>query len=153
MAKILSACLLVVAATLSAGCAYVSEAPADQSTQAKSATPIEGKGTVYAYRPGRAIGAANQLSLKVNGKDAGGTGPGTFFKWDLSPGVYTFLSSTTESSATIQLDVKPGQVYYIRQDARIGLDSGRVTMKQVDANQGRSEIQSCRMLVSAYIPE
>ena len=58
------------------------------------------------YRTGRAVGAAGQLKVLVNSKDAGGTGPGTFFRWDLLPGTYTFASSTGESSAVVQLEVK-----------------------------------------------
>ena len=85
--------------------------------------------------------------------DAGGTGPGTFFRWDLTPGTYTFLSSTGESSAVVQLDVKAGKVYYLRQDMRMGLDAGRVTLKEVDSKQGMKEVKNCKLLVSAYTPE
>ena len=91
--------------------------------------------------------------VKINSVDAGGTGPGTFFKWDLKPGTYTFSSSTGESSAVVQIDVKAGQVIFIRQDARMGIDNGRVTLKEVDTNKGQKEVTSCKLLVSSYIPE
>ena len=93
------------------------------------------------------------MIVKVNSVDAGGTGPGTFFKWDLKPGSYPFSSSTGESSAVIQLDVKQGQVYFIRQDARMGIDTGRVTMKEVDSKKGQDEVNNCKLLVSSYIPD
>jgi hypothetical protein len=88
-----------------------------------------------------------------DGNDAGGTGPGSFFKWDVSSGLYTFLSSTAESSATIQINVNAGELYFIRQDARLGLSSGRVTMKQVDSTQGMREVKDCKLLVSAFVPD
>lgn len=134
-------------------CANVSKAPEQQSAAAMGFQAPEGKGTVYLYRTGRAVGAAGQLLVKVNGNDAGGTGPGSFFKWDLNPGLYTFLSSTAESSATVQVDVKAGEVYFIRQDARIGISSGRVTMKEVDSAQGMKEVKKCKLLVSSYVPD
>jgi len=134
-------------------CASTSKATESKSDEAKTFTPPEGKGSVYLYRTGRAVGAAGQLSVKVNSIDAGGTGPGTFFKWDLKPGTYTFYSATGESSAIIQLDVKAGNVYYLRQDARMGLNVARVTMKKVDSKQGQSEVKSCKLLVSSYVPE
>ena len=84
---------------------------------------------MYSYGTGRAAGAAWQLFVKINSIDTGGTGPGTFFKWDLKPGTYTFSSSTGESYAVVHIDVKAGQVYFIRQDARMGINNGRVTMK------------------------
>ena len=63
--------------------------------------PVDGKGVVYLYRLGRAVGAANATSIKVNSLEAGGTGPGTFFRWELKPGKYTFFASTGESSKTV----------------------------------------------------
>ena len=46
-----------------------------------------------------------------------------------------------------------GQVCYIRQDARLGLDSGRVSMKEVDSKKGMNEVQGCKLFVTTYIPE
>ncbi len=134
-------------------CANVSKAPEQQNAEAMEFQAPEGKGTVYLYRTGRAVGAAGQLLVKVNGNDAGGTGPGSFFKWDVSPGLYTFLSSTAESSATVQVDVNAGEIYFIRQDARLGLSAGRVTMKQVDSTQGMREVKDCKLLVSSFVPD
>lgn len=135
------------------GCASTSKAPSDQSDKAKSFTAPDDKGTVYMYRTGRAVGATGQLNVKVNGVDAGGTGPGTFFKWDLTPGAYTFFSSTAEASAVVQIDVKAGEVYYIRQDSRLGLNTNRVTLKEVSDQKGKSEVAGLKLLVSSYIPE
>ena len=150
---VLKVFLLSLFVTTIVSCANVSTAPEEQSAVAKEFQAPEGKGTVFLYRTGRAVGAAGQLSVQVNGKYAGGTGAGTFFKWDLKPGTYTFLSSTAESSATVQIEVEAGQVYFIRQDARIGINAGRVTMKQVDSGQGMREVKNCKLLVSAYLPD
>ena len=144
---------IIVLAFFAASCASTSKAPESKSNEAKTFEAPVDRGTVFLYRTGRAVGAAGQLNVKVNSLDAGGTGPGTFFRWDLKPGIYTFSSSTGESSAVIQLDVKAGQVYFVRQDARMGIDSGRVTMKEVDENKGESEVKNCKLLVSAYVPD
>ena len=145
--------LVISLSLLVYGCASTSKAPVEKSDEAKSFAAPDGKGTVYLYRTGRVVGAAGQLSVKVNGEDAGGSGPGTFFKWDLTPGTYTFLSSTTESSAVVQLDVKAGEVYYIRQDARLGISSGRVTLNEVSDRKGKEEVAGCKLLVSSYVPK
>ena len=134
-------------------CASTSKAPESKSKEAKAFNAPSDRGTVYLYRTGRAVGAAGQLSVRVNSTTAGGTGPGTFFKWDLLPGAYTFSSATGESSAVVQLDVKAGQVYYLRQDARMGVSSGRVTMKEVDSKKGKSEVKNSKLLVSSYVPD
>ena len=144
---------ILIVAFILASCASTSKAPENKSNAAKMYSAPADKGTVYLYRTGRAVGAAGQLMVKINSIDAGGTGPGTFFKWDLKPGTYTFSSSTGESSAVVQVDVKAGQVYFIRQDARLGIDKGRVSMKEVDSKKGQNEVQNCKLLVSSYIPE
>ena len=151
--KIIYSLLSVAIISTLSSCASTSKAPVEKSNEAKSFSAPEGKGSVYLYRTGRVVGAAGQLNVKVNGKDAGGTGPGTFFKWDLQPGVYTFFSSTAESSATEQIEVKAGEVYYLRQDARVGINNGRVTIKKVSDQKGMQEVQGCKLLISAYIPE
>lgn len=146
--------IMLVVLVMMQGCASASATSEEKSNEAKSFTPKEDSGTVYMYRAGRAVGAAMQLSVKINGRDAGGTSPGSFFKWDLAPGTYTFNSSTAESSATVSLDVKPGEIYYLRQDARLGVTSaGRVTLVEVDENKGKSEIANCKLLVSSYVPQ
>jgi hypothetical protein len=144
---------ILVMAFLLASCASTSKAPASKSDEAKRFETPSDRGTVYLYRTGRALNAAAQLMVKVNSIDAGGTGPGTFFRWELKPGIYTFSSSTGESSAAVQLDVQVGQVYFIRQDARVGVQTGRVSMKEVDSKKGQNEVQNCKLLVSSYIPE
>ena len=148
--KILTVSLLVFTI---ASCASTSKAPESKSNEAKEYTAPADRGSVFLYRTGRAVGAAGQLNVKINSTDAGGTGPGTFFRWDLKPGTYTFSSSTGESSAVVQIDVKAGQVYYIRQDARLGIDKGRVSMKEVDSRKGQKEIEKCKLLISSYVPD
>ena len=131
-------------------CASTSKAGDDQSAEAKKFEKPNDKGVVYLYRTGRAVGAAGSIEAKVNGIDAGGTGPGTFFRWELSPGTYSFSSSTSESSAVVEVDVKANEHYFIRQDARLGISSGRVTMVIQDESTGMSAVKNCQLLVSAY---
>lgn len=92
---------LTLSAILFAGsCASTSKAGEEQSANAKTFEKLSDKGVVYLYRTGRAVGAAVSIQVKVNGIEAGGTGPGTFFRWELAPGTYSFPSFTSESSAS-----------------------------------------------------
>ena len=68
--------------------------------------------------------------------DAGGTGPGTFFRWELKPDRYSFAAFSQESSAVIQLDVKANQHYFIRQDERLGLNGNRPTLTEINEDSG-----------------
>ena len=134
-------------------CATVSTESVETSTAAKNFDPIEDKRVVFLYRRGRMVGAASATQIKVNGIDAGGTGPGTFFRWELSPGPYTFLASTSESSATVSVNVEAGEIYFVEQTERIGVSGGRVTLNVRDAKLAQSEVESCNLIVSAYIPD
>jgi hypothetical protein len=145
--------VLIASSTILGGCASSSTVSVEESEAAKSFEAPEDRGVVFLYRTGRALGAANAIEVQVNGQAAGGTGPGTFFRWDLKPGTHSFYSRTGESSATVAIDVEAGQVYFIQQDARLGLEQGRVTLREVDAATGQNAIKSMKMLVSAYVPE
>ena len=131
-------------------CAGASKATKDKSDEAKQFTKLDDKGIVYLYRPGRAVGAAAQTQIKVNGLDAGGTGPGTFFKWELTPGTYTFSCYTKESSAVVEIDVKANEHYFVRQDTRMGISDGRVTLKEQNEATGMKSVNSSKLLISTY---
>jgi len=146
--------LLVVLVLLGlAGCAKTSKAPTESSDAAKGFEAVDDKGVVYLYRRGRAVGAAAATQIKVNGLDAGGTGPGTFFRWVLKPGTYVFSASTSESSAAVELEVAAGQLYFVEQNQRIGVSSGRVQMDIRDESKGMAAVQGLKLLVSTYIPD
>lgn len=82
--------------------------------------------------------------------DAGGTGPGTFFRWELKPGMYSFAAFSAESSAVIELDVKANEHYFIRQDERLGLNGSRPTLTEIKEDTAKKEMQKLKLLVSAY---
>jgi hypothetical protein len=122
-----------------------------KQTSAMDTIQIPQKGTVYMYRTGRAVGMVIKIQVKVNGRDAGGIGNNNYFEWDLEPGVYTFSAFTKESSPIVEMDVKPGEKYYLRIDQRVGLtQGGRVTLKQVEDSKAISEMRKTKKLVSSY---
>ena len=144
--------MLIVVTVLISSCASTSKAGDEKDAAAKEFSVPDDKGVVYFYRLNRAVGAAVATQIKINGLDAGGTGPGTYFRWELKPGTYVFTASSTESSAAVELDVKAGDMYFIRQDERLGLSSGRVTIKEVKEKEGKEAVNSCKLLVSSYVP-
>ena len=145
--------IALLALPLVFGCAGTSKAPAEDAEAAMAFQAPDDKGVVYLYRLGRAVGAANVSIVKVNSLEAGGTGPGTFFRWELKPGTYTFTASTGESSKTVQLQVEAGKLYFIEQNIRVGLSEGRVQLYEVDEETGKKGVKGKKMLVSAYVPE
>jgi len=87
--------------------------------------------------------------VKINGSDAGGTGPGSFFRWELKPATYTIASSTTESSATAQVNVEAGKQYFFKQTARMGLtQGGRISVEEVTEETGKKAITDYKIMIS-----
>lgn len=147
------AALISVAVFFLSSCASTSGASSEKSEAAKGFDIPQDKGVVYVYRTGRMVGAMGSTQIKVNGQNAGGTSPNSFFRWELKPGTYVFSAATTESSAAVEVDVKPGNHYFIMQSDHMGVSSGRVSMKLMDDPTGMKAVKSGKLLVSTYIPE
>jgi len=105
---------------------------------------------VFLYRTGKLVGVAKAIEVKVDGVTAGGSGSSMYCRWEHKPGTYTFNYSTKEASATVALEVKTGNAYFIEQSARPGFASGRVNMKEVDEEKGKSMVINMKLPVSAY---
>ena len=148
--RIILSLLMALLIFLFTNCASTAKSSSEKDQEAKEFITNSDKGIIYLYRPGRAVGAAVQTQIKINGLDAGGTGPSTYFKWDLDPGTYVFSCYTSESSAAVELEVKANELYFLRQDTRIGLSSGRVTLKEVDESTGTEAVKKYKLLISTY---
>jgi hypothetical protein len=48
------------------------------------------------------------------------------------------------------VDVKAGEHYFLRQDERLGINGGRVTLKAVDEKTGMEAVKKSKLLVSTY---
>jgi hypothetical protein len=89
------ACLIGIAALIGtltlAGCATVPMASMEQDSAAKGfATPPD-LSRIYLYR-NKSFGGAIPLTVSLDGKTMGQTGPNTYFVWDVSPGEHTVTS-------------------------------------------------------------
>ena len=144
--------LAVLSALVLQGCASTSKASSEKDSAAKEFNIPSDKGVVYVYRVGRAVGAAGTTAVQVNGRDAGAMGPGTFMRWELPADTYVFSCKTSESSATVEIDVEAGKHYFVKQNVHIGLNDSRVSMKEVDESTGKKVVSGSKLLVSTYRP-
>ena len=150
--KIIHVASIILASTFMWSCASTSKASSEKDAAAKEFTVPGDKGVVYLYRVGRAVGAAGTTAVQVNGRDAGAMGPGTFYRWELPADTYVFSSKTSESSATVELDVENGKQYFISLNVRLGLNDNRITMKTKDEKTGKQAVSGYKLLVSTYRP-
>lgn len=77
--------MLLIANALLAGCVSVPMAPPEADAMAKTFAVEPGKSNIYVYR-NESMGGAIAMTVSLDGKVAGKSGPKTYFKWSVEPG-------------------------------------------------------------------
>jgi len=139
--------LLLLLATV-AGCASVPMASLDDDTEAKNFTVRTDKASIYLYR-NEVFGGAIPLTVALDGKVAGQTGPQTYFLWEVEPGPHE-VSSISENTSTLALDTEAGKAYYIWQEVKMGLWMARSLLQEVDEETGRKGVSECKRAQSKF---
>ncbi len=107
----------------------------------------ENTGVVYIYRPSGFVGGGVAPSLYT---DKGKTYlakiyPGGYFPYFAKPGEVD-LSAATEAESSVTLDIKPGQIYYVKLTIGIGFFVGRPHLTIVSPDIGEKEIVECKLI-------
>ena len=117
-----------------------SSSPASATGRAATATqpgpvitPATGNsGTVVFFREGKFMGAAISFIVRENQTELGKLSSGTYFSVDLPAGPHQFVVHT-EAKDTLNLEVAPGQVYYIQGTISMGAFVGHPHLEPSDA--------------------
>ena len=133
--------IAAVAASL-AGCASVNIGDAQQDVAAKKFTAPRENSAVYIYR-NESMGAAVTMDVELDGKAIGRTGANTFLYKEIVPGKHT-ISSKAENTDTVEIDAKPGTLYYVWQEVKMGVLSARTKLHLVDEAQGRKGVSETK---------
>ena len=120
----------------------------DASTTAK---PSDAKVRVHVYRYKAFQGKALRPSIYVDEKDTARLQSGRGVILALEPGKHAFRSNDKQSQ--IDLDLKPGQDYYIRIDIAPGLMKGHGRLTLVQQEQGVGEYKQIKSVDAAMIKE
>lgn len=140
---------LVMSATLT-GCASVKTAPPAADAKAKTFANSPDQASFYIYR-NEFMGAAIRMSVQVDGKPIGKTGPKTYFAFKLEPGVHTFVSSA-ENDSMLQVNAEAGKVYYVWQEVKMGIMSAGSKLQLVDPVTGQSGVKESELLEIETLP-
>jgi hypothetical protein len=107
------------------------------------AAPTQQKSVVYVYRYKQFVGSALAPSVYCDEAQLARMENGRYFAINVDPGRHTFRSNDAQSG--VQLDVKPGQEYYIRVEIVPGMMKGHGRLILTAAEQGRYELQSNKL--------
>jgi hypothetical protein len=132
----------LVVASLASGCASVPMASLDDDAKAKSFAVKEGKSNIYVYR-NESFGGAIPITVALNGKVAGQTGPQTYFLFEVDPGAHE-VSSIAENNSLLKLNAEAGKSYFVWQEVKMGMWMARSLLQQVDDAAGRKGVAECK---------
>lgn len=139
---------LAALVVLVTGCASVPMASLDDDARAKNFAVAPGKASIYVYR-NESLGGAIPMTVTLNGKVAGQSGPQTYYLWEVEPGAHE-VGSIAENTSTLKLDTRPGQAYFIWQEVKMGLWMARTQLQQVDEATGRKGVAECKRAQSNF---
>jgi len=111
----------------------------------KMETISNDKGLVYIYRPSSLIGGGVSYDVKVGETPVTTLHNGGYYPYFSQPGEVEFWAKT-ESKSSVTLDVKPGQIYYIKGTVGVGFIVGRPHLMIVESNVAEKEIAECRLI-------
>jgi hypothetical protein len=110
--------------------------------QQPAASP-QSKASVYVYRYKQFVGSALSPSVYCDEVQLARMENGRYFSVTLDPGQHTFRSNDAQSG--VQLDLKPGQEYFVRVEIAAGMMKGHGRLILTAAEQGRYELQSNKL--------
>jgi hypothetical protein len=86
--------------------------------------PPAGQGQVVFWRPGTIVGAALGCGVNLGTERVSALGKGKYFLLNLAPGAYEF-NAKSEAKDVLNMEVEPGEVYYVKCSIRMGIMAGR----------------------------
>lgn len=136
------AAAMLALAPLLTGCASVPMTSLEQDEKAKTFAVAPDKSAIYLYRH-ETLGLAVKMTVALDGKVAGQTGPQTYFLWEVAPGPHE-VSSISENTSTVQVNTQPGKAYFIWQEMKIGWVSPRSELHVVEKETASPCITGCK---------
>ncbi len=125
------------------GCASVNMGDAKQDAAAKTFTAPRDKAGIYVYR-NETMGAAVKMDVGVDGQPIGQTVASTFLYKEVAPGKRT-ITSKAENTETLEIDAKPGVLYYVWQEVKMGILYARNKLHLVDESTGKKGVLETKL--------
>ncbi|WBQ17482.1 hypothetical protein [Sphingobium yanoikuyae] len=99
------------------------------TAQEPQPTPAQAGGKIVMFRVGSIMGAGVGCPLRYKGQEVVELGRNKFAEWPVPAGSYILTNKT----ASVEVNVMPGQTKYVRCTIKPGFMSGRADLQIVDA--------------------
>jgi len=113
--------------------------------QAESVAVPSDKSLVYIYRPNKFTGSGITYYVYADEKIATKLYNGGYFPYISEPGNVKFWAKT-ESKSSVQLELKPGNTYYLKGGVQMGVMVGRPNLERIPENVALSEIEQSKLI-------
>jgi hypothetical protein len=124
-----------------AALAAIAQEPAADSP--KNTAAQSSKATVFVYRYKQFVGSALAPSVYCDEAELARMENGRYFTVKLDPGKHSFRSNDKQSG--MELDVKPGQQYFLRVELVAGAMKGHGRLVLTAPEQGTYELSSAKL--------
>lgn len=151
MRKSIQFLLFLVGMSTLYSCASATKAPESKDFEAKKFQSIDDKSVLYIYRTSRALNAGGLTSVMLDAHSIGDLRTGRYFRVEVAPGNHKIQCRTPESSAVVDLNCEAGKIYYFKQNEHIGIETSRVSLKEVSEKKGKEAVLGKKLLVDAYV--
>lgn len=126
--------------TLAACEATVPMTSAQADAQGKTfPSPPPGQSAIYVYREGQ-FNAGFTITATIGQRTIGQLGADTWFLVDVQPGSHQLRCVTSEATEALQVAIAPGEVRFVKIDARLGFNAPRCTISEVSADVARPAV-------------
>lgn len=142
--------VLVLCSLIFTGCASVNMAPASQDSRAKNFKPETDQATIYVYR-NETFGAAVKMPVLLNGYHVADTIANSYLAMSVSAGNYQ-VTSKTENDSSLDLKVESGKNYFVWQEVKMGVWSGRSQLQVVSEEKGKAGVLECKLVQQKHLP-
>jgi uncharacterized protein DUF2846 len=107
-------------------------AAAAPAAPAVAAAPGSGMGTIVFFREKKFAGAAVSFKVREGEQELGKLSSGTYFIVQVKPGAHTYVVHS-EAKDVFNLEVEPGETYYVRGSISMGVMVGHPNLSPSDA--------------------
>ena len=125
------------------GCASVNMGSAHQDAEAKKFIAPKENAGLYVYR-NESLGPAIKMEVDLDGASMGQNVAKTYLYKEIKPGKHT-LTSKAENNDTLEIDAKPGMLYYVWQEVKMGIFYARTKLHLVNESEGQLGVNETKL--------
>ncbi len=137
---------IAVIAMVISGCASVPMGDPQKDAALKTFNVAPDKAGLYIYR-NESFGCGVKMDVAIDGQPVGQTAAKTFLYKEVTPGKHT-VSSTSENTDTLEVNVNQGTLAYIWQEVKMGFLYGRTKLHLVSEEEGKKGVLETNLAVT-----